>query len=453
MSLQTYLQSSQQRHLEELLEFLRIPSVSALSTHNADTKKAAEFVADKLRVLGFTVTVNETPKHPIVTAHFYVNDNLPTVLVYGHYDVQPPDPINLWTSPPFEPVVKDGLIVARGSSDDKGQVYAHIKGAEALIKTTGTLPVNLKFLIEGEEEISSPNILPFIESHLGELKTDVVVISDSAMMAPNTPTITYGLKGIAYIEVRVKTAAMDLHSGAFGGGVPNPINALAKMIAQLHDDNGRITVPGFYDAALDISPMEKDAFSKVPFDEKKFAGEIGVSATPGEVGYSLLERLWARPTLDCNGIGGGFQGEGSKTVIANTAMAKISCRLVPNQDPDDIRDKLTAYLKEIAPAGVHVEVIDLHGGKPAMSPIESKSVQTAAKALQQVYGKEAIFARTGGSIPIVSSLQDLLKAEVVLVGFGLETDRVHSPNEKFDLVNYYKGIEVSAALLNAFVGS
>lgn len=450
MNLQDYLKTSQQRHLDELLEFLRIPSVSALSTHNADTRKAAEFVATKLKDLGFSVTINETPKHPIVTAHFHVDDSLPTVLIYGHYDVQPPDPMNLWTSPPFEPVVKDGVIVARGSSDDKGQVYAHIKGAEALIKTTGTLPVNLKFLIEGEEEISSPNLLPFLGSHKAELKTDVVIISDGAMMAPNTPTITYGLKGIAYIEVRVKTAAMDLHSGAFGGGVPNPINALAKMIAPLHDDNGRITVPGFYDAVVDISPMEKSAFAKVPFDEQKFAGEIGVTATPGEAGYSLLERLWARPTLDCNGIGGGFQGEGSKTVIANTAMAKISCRLVPNQDPDDIRDKLAAYLKELAPAGVSVEIIDLHGGKPAMSPIESRAVQTAAKALQQVYGKEAIFARTGGSIPIVSSLQDLLKAEVVLVGFGLETDRVHSPNEKFDLENYYKGIEVSAALLNAF---
>ena len=452
MNLQDYLQSSQQRHLDELLEFLSIPSVSALSTHNADTRKAAEFVATKLKDLSFQVTLNETPKHPIVTAHYHVDDALPTVLIYGHYDVQPPDPMNLWTSPPFEPVVKDGVIVARGSSDDKGQVYAHIKGAEALIKTTGTLPVNLKFLIEGEEEISSPNLLPFLGSHEDDLKTDVVIISDGAMMAPNTPTITYGLKGIAYIEVRVKTAAMDLHSGAFGGGVPNPINALAKMIAALHDSKGRITVPGFYDAVLDVSPMEKAAFEKVPFDEKKFAQEIGVTATPGEAGYSLLERLWARPTLDCNGIGGGFQGEGSKTVIANTAMAKISCRLVPNQDPDDIRDKLTAYLKELAPAGVQVEVIDLHGGKPAMSPIESGSVQTAAKALQQVYGKEAIFARTGGSIPIVSNLQDLLKAEVVLVGFGLETDRVHSPNEKFDLENYYKGIETSSALLNAFAG-
>jgi acetylornithine deacetylase/succinyl-diaminopimelate desuccinylase-like protein len=449
MNLQDYLQTSRQRHLDELLEFLRIPSVSALSAHNPDTRKAAEFVATKLKDLGFSVNISETPKHPIVTAHYQVADNLPTVLIYGHYDVQPPDPVNLWTSPPFEPVVKDGLIIARGASDDKGQVYAHIKGAEALIKSTGTLPVNLKFLIEGEEEISSPNILPFIEAHLGELKSDIVIISDGAMMAPNTPTITYGLKGIAYIEVRVKTAAMDLHSGAFGGGVPNPINALAKMIAALHDDQGRVTVPGFYDAVIDISPMEKTAFAKVPFDEKKFAEEIGVSATPGEAGYSLLERLWARPTLDCNGIGGGFQGEGSKTVIPNQAMAKISCRLVPNQDPDDIRNKLTAYLKELAPAGARVDVIDLHGGKPAMSPIESRAVQTAAKALQQVYGKEAIFARTGGSIPIVSSLQELLGAEVVLVGFGLETDRVHSPNEKFDLENYYKGIEVSSTLLNA----
>ena len=279
-----------------------------------------------------------------------------------------------------------------------------------------------------------------------------MLISDGSMFAPATPAITYGLKGLSYIEVQVKTASRDLHSGGFGGGVPNPINALSKMIARLHDDQGRITVPGFYDAVVDVSPAEKAAFAKVPFDEIRFKKEIGVTATPGEAGYSLLERLWARPTLDCNGIKGGFQGEGAKTVIPREAMAKISCRLVPNQDPEDIAQKLSDYLKAIAPAGVEVKVINLHGGHPAMTPIESPSVQAAAQALREVYGKEPLFTRTGGTIPVVSNFQKILNTEVVLVGLGLDNDRAHSPNEKFELVNYYKGIETSAALIRSFAG-
>ncbi len=452
MNLDDYLIQNRQQHLDELLDFLRIPSVSALSEHINDIKKATEFVAEKLRDLGFKVTIYPTLGHPVVFAEYHINPALPTVLIYGHYDVQPPDPLDLWESPPFEPVIKEGVIIARGSSDDKGQVYAHIKGAESLLKTTQTLPVNLKFLIEGEEEIGSSNLSPFIEAYKTELAAKIVLISDGAMLAPQTPTITYGLKGLTYIEVGVKTANLDLHSGAFGGGVPNPINSLAKMIAQLHDNQGRITVPGFYDAVIDVSATEKAAFAKVPFDEAKFCEEIGVRATPGETGYSLLERLWARPTLDCNGIKGGFQGEGAKTVIPREAMAKISCRLVPNQDPQDIAQKLGDYLISIAPKGVEVTITNLHGGQPAMTPIESPSVQAAAKALQDVYGKEPLFTRTGGTIPVVSSFQTLLKSEVVLVGFGLQNDRAHSPNEKFDLLNYYKGIETSAALIKAFAG-
>jgi acetylornithine deacetylase/succinyl-diaminopimelate desuccinylase-like protein len=450
MDLSTYLLESRSRHLEELLAFLRIPSVSALSEHASDVKRGAAFAAEKLNELGLKTTVYPTAGHPVVFAEYHINAALPTVLIYGHYDVQPPDPLELWESPPFEPVVKDGLIIARGSSDDKGQVYAHIKGVESLLKTSQTLPVNLKFLIEGEEEVGSPNLGPFIEAHKQELAADVVLISDGSMFAPNTPTITYGLRGLAYIEVQVKTANLDLHSGGFGGGVPNPINALARMIAQLHDDNGRVAVPGFYDAVQDVSENEKAAFAKVPFDEAKFRDQIGVTATPGEVGYSLLERLWARPTLDCNGIQGGFQGQGAKTVIAREAMAKISCRLVPHQDPEDITQKLGDYLKAISPQGVEVTVINLHGGKPGMTPIESSSVQAAAKALHGVYSQEPLFTRTGGTIPVVSTFQDILKSEVVLVGFGLDNDRAHSPNEKFDLVNYYKGIETSAALIKTF---
>jgi acetylornithine deacetylase/succinyl-diaminopimelate desuccinylase-like protein len=452
MDLSSYLQTSQSRHLQELLEFLRIPSISALSEHANDTKRAAEFAAEKLKNLGFKTEIHPTAGHPVVAAEYLVNRALPTVLIYGHYDVQPPDPLDLWDSPPFEPVIKDGVIVARGSSDDKGQVYAHIKGAESLLKTTQSLPVNLKFLIEGEEEIGSPNLSPFIEVHKHDLAADVVLISDGAMFAPQTPTITYGLKGLAYIEVHVKTANRDLHSGGFGGGVPNPINQLAKMIGKLHDDNERVTVPGFYDAVIDISDAEKEAFAKVPFDEKTFCDEIGVTATPGEAGYSLLERLWARPTLDCNGIKGGFQGEGAKTVIAREASAKISCRLVPDQDPEDIAQKLGNYLKQIAPAGVEVTITNLHGGYPALTSIDSKSVRAAARALQVVYGRDPLFTRTGGTIPVVSTFQNILASEVVLVGFGLNSDAAHSPNEKFDLVNYYKGIETSAALLKAFAG-
>lgn len=436
--------------LEQLLEFLCIPSVSTDSAYKSDVRRAAEWLVTELEQQGFKAQLFDTPKHPVVFAEYRVDDALPTVLVYGHYDVQPPDPEDLWDSPPFDPVVTENEVIARGASDDKGQVYAHVKGAEAVIAETGTLPVNLKFIIEGEEEIGSPNLTPFIEEHRALLAADIVLISDGAMIAPETPTVTYGLKGLAYVEVRVKGADLDLHSGAYGGGVPNPINGLAKMIALLHDENGRVTVPGFYDAVLELTAEEREAFERVPFDESEFARGIGVSATPGEEAYGLLERLWARPTLDANGIGGGFQGEGAKTVIPSEASAKISCRLVPNQDPADITQKLSTFLKENAPMGLKVSVTDLHGGMPALTPLDSPAVQAAAEALEKVFSKETIFARTGGTIPVVSTFQKLLEADVVLVGFGNQDDRIHSPNEKFDLASYYKGIEASAALLSAF---
>ena len=448
--LKNYLNEHQERFTEELTDFLRIPSVSTSSAHKEDVRRAASFVVEKLQAAGLETELIETPRHPVVYGSYHVSDDAPTVLIYGHYDVQPPEPLELWNSPPFEPKIEEGVIYARGATDDKGQVYAHIKGVEALLGTEDALKVNVKFLVEGEEEIGSPSLDKVLEAHRNRFAADVVIISDGSMIAPDTPTITYGLKGLAYIEVNVRGAALDLHSGAFGGGVPNPINGLAKMIAQLHDEAGRVAVPGFYDDVIDISEAEKEAFAKVPFDEKRFAEEIGVSATPGEKGYSLLERLWARPTLDVNGVAGGFQGEGAKTVIADTAMAKISCRLVPNQDPADITEKLSNYLQELAPEGLEVHATDLHGGYPALTPLDSPALQAASKALREVYEKDPIYARTGGTIPVVSTFQQLLGAEVVLVGFGLENDRMHSPNEKFDLVNYYKGIETSAALLQAF---
>ena len=448
-TIKEYASEYQAQHLKELLDFLRIPSVSTDSEHVKDIRIAAQWLETELKQLTFEVEVIETAKHPIVYAEKIVDDSLATVLVYGHYDVQPVDPIELWDSDPFDPIVRDGLIIARGATDDKGQVYAHIKGAEVLLNTDGQLPVNLKFLIEGEEEIGSPNLDSFITDNKEKLAADVVLISDNAMVAPNTPTITYGLKGLSYIEVHVKAASHDLHSGAFGGGVPNPINGLAKMIASLHDEQGRVAVPGFYDAVIDVQPEEREAYKRVPFSETEFAEELSLSATPGEANYSLLERLWARPTLDCNGIAGGFQGEGAKTVIASEAMAKISCRLVPNQDHEEITRMLGDFLKENAPEGLSVEVIDLHGGKPALTPMDSKEVQAAAKALSEVFGQETIFARTGGTIPVVSTFQTELKAGVILVGLGLEDDRAHSPNEKFDLVNYYRGIESSATVLKA----
>ncbi len=447
---QPYIEASSNRLLAELRDFLRIPSVSTAPQHKDDVRRAADFVLQQLSALGFAAELYATARHPVVYAERHVSGTAPTVLIYGHYDVQPPEPLALWTTPPFEPTVRDGVLYARGASDDKGQIFAHLKGVEALLSETGTLPLNVKFLIEGEEEIGSPNLVPFIESHADLLSCDVVLISDGAMAAPETPTITYGLKGLAYLEVHVRGAVMDLHSGAFGGAAPNPINGLAKMIAALHDDAGRVAVPGFYDAVIDITPEEREVFKRAPFSEQALAEALGVGALPGEAGYTVLERLWARPTLDCNGIGGGFQGEGSKTVIASGAVAKISCRLVPNQTPQEIAQKLTAYLRSIVPEGLSVEVIDLHGGDGVLTPLTSKAVQAAGRALAGVYGKETVFARTGGTIPVGSTFQNVLRADVVFVGLGLESDRAHSPNEKFDLVNYYKGIEVSAALLTGF---
>lgn len=449
MPLSDYLDANRERHLSELFELLRIPSVSTDPGRAADVAAAAEFVADALRSAGLGADVHATDGHPIVVGRSPAVEGAPTVLVYGHYDVQPAEPLELWDTPPFEPRVVDGDIRARGASDDKGQVYAHVKGAEALLQLDGALPVNLVFVIEGEEEIGSPHLRPFLEAHADELAADVVVISDGAMLAPDTPTLTYGLKGLAYLEVRVRSAGRDLHSGAYGGGVPNPIQALAGMIAALKDDDGRVTVPGFYDDVAELGDEERRRMADAPFDEAAFRADAGVTATPGERGYSLIERLWARPTLDCNGIWGGFQGDGAKTVIPAEAGAKISCRLVPGQEPEDISRKVAHALEALAPEGCEVEVVHLHGGRPASTPIDAASVRAAAEALRASFGREPVFARTGGTIPVVADFQELLGSEVVLVGFGLEDDRAHAPNEKFSVENYLRGIATSAELLRA----
>lgn len=453
MSLESYLAAHRDRHLEELLDFLRIPSVSTDPEHSDDVRRAARFLQEKFAALGVPCEVHDTPGHPIVLAERKVSPDAPTVLIYGHYDVQPPEPLELWDRPPFDPAVEDGNIVARGASDDKGQVYAHVKGAEALLAEDPDAALNLIYLIEGEEEISSTNLDLFVEQNRQRLQSDVVLISDGAMLGPDKPSLNYGLRGISYIEVRVRSAERDLHSGAYGGAVPNPINALAGMIASLHDDQGRVTVPGFYDRARATGDEERQALAELPFDPQAFLSNVGVTASPGETGYSVIERIWTRPTLDVNGIGGGFQGAGAKTVIAAEAMAKISCRLVPDQDPEEVTRALSDHLRSLAPEGVEVEVIDLHGGWPAVVPLDSPSLATAADAIEAVWGKRPVYVRTGGSIPVVSTFQRLLGADVVMLDMGLETDRIHAPNEHFSLDHYYRGIHTSAELLRRLAGS
>lgn len=446
MQLATYLSENRQRHLDELFELLRIPSVSTDPNLTPEVARAATFVAEALRQAGLEPTVIATPGHPVVLARSPEVPGAPTVLIYGHYDVQPADPLAEWETPPFEPTVVQGEIRARGATDDKGQVYAHVKGAEAVRAVDGAFPLNLRFVIEGEEEVGSPNLAAVLEGHADELAADVVIVSDGAMIAPGVPTLTYGLKGLAYLEVRVRTASGDLHSGAYGGGVPNPVLVLCDMLAALKRD-GRVQVPGFYDEVLDLSSAEREAIAAAPFDEAGFRADTGVRSTAGEPGYSLLERLWARPTLDVNGIWGGFQGEGAKTVIPATAGAKVSCRLVPNQDPDAIAELLSDHLRSLAPAWADVEVELLHGGKPAVTDIEAPGIRLAAAALEKTFGRSPVFARTGGTIPVIADFQRLLGAEVVLVGMGLENDRAHAPNERFLVDAYLEGIAMSANLL------
>jgi acetylornithine deacetylase/succinyl-diaminopimelate desuccinylase-like protein len=446
-----YAQSHADTFVEQLTDWLRIPSISTDSDYDADTRRAADWLADDLRRIGIEkVDVMETGGHPIVYAEHHVSDDRPTVLVYGHYDVQPPDPMELWESPPFEPVVKDGDIVARGSADDKGQAFMHVKAAEAYLQSEGELPVNLKMMIEGEEESGSVHLAPFIEKHKELLAADVVLVSDTSLFAPGVPSIAYGLRGLAYVEVELTGPARDLHSGVYGGGVENPINALARMIADLHDADHRVTVEGFYENVRDLSDEEREGYKKLPFDLDRWMEEAGVKATKSEKGYTVLEGTTGRPTLDVNGIWGGYTGKGAKTVLPSKATAKISCRLVPDQTPDEITDKLRRHFEERTPETMTLDFRNLHGGHGAIVDTSAPAMQAAAEALEGVFGQTPHFTREGGSIPVVADFKRLLGLDTVLMGFGLDSDAIHSPNERFGLDRFHQGIEASIRFMDAY---
>jgi len=436
-----YQEKNKDRFLNEMLDLLRVPSISAKSEHKEDMKKTAELVKQRLLEAGADkAEVMPTEGHPVVYAEKIIDPSKPTVLVYGHYDVQPPDPLDLWKSPPFEPVIKDGKVYARGSADDKGQFFMHVKAMETLVKTN-SMATNMKFLIEGEEEVGSPNLAKFVADNKKLLKADVILISDSAMISLENPSLDIGVRGLAYIQVEVTGPNRDLHSGTYGGAVSNPITILAKMIASCHDENNHITIPGFYDDVVEAKPDERKMMNQAPFDEKEYKADLGVNELWGEKGFTTIERTGIRPTLELNGIWGGYQGEGSKTVLPSKASAKISARLVPNQSSKKITKLLLDYFKKIAPPGVSVNAFELHGGEPYMTPIESKAYQAAAKAIEATFGKKPIPVRGGGSIPICSILEKELGIKIVFMGFGLDSDNLHSPNEKFELKNFYKGIE------------
>jgi len=436
-----YQQKNKDRFLNELLELLRIPSVSARSEHKPDMVKCAEAVKQRLLEAGADkAEVFQTAGHPVVYGEKIIDPKKPTVLVYGHYDVQPPDPLDLWHSPPFEPVIRDGKIFARGSCDDKGQFYMHVKALETMVKTN-SLVTNIKFCIEGEEEVGSANLADFVKSHKELLKADVVLISDSSMLSLENPSIDIGVRGLSYIEVEVTGPNRDLHSGVYGGAVANPITILAKMIASLHDENNHITIPGFYNDVIVPTDEERKKMAAVPYDEKEYKEDLGVKELWGEKGFTTNERTGIRPTMELNGIWGGYTGEGSKTVLPAKAFAKISARLVPDQNSDKMTDLLINHLKKIAPPYVTVDAKPHHGGEPYMTPIDSKAYKAAAAAIKDTFGKEPIPVRGGGSIPICSLFEQELGIKIVFMGFGLDSDNLHSPNEKFNLDNYYKGIE------------
>ncbi len=436
-----YQEQHKARFLDELFTLLRIPSVSADSSKAADMMQCAEAVKKSLLDAGADLAeIYPTDGHPLVFAQKITDPTKPTVLVYGHYDVQPPDPLNLWKTPPFEPTIRDGKIYARGSADDKGQFYMHVKALE-IMHATGTLPGNIKFIIEGEEEIGSPNLAGFLAGHKELLKADVILISDTSMISLDTPSMDIGVRGLAYIQVEVTGANRDLHSGVYGGAVANPATLLAKMIAGCHDENNHITIPGFYDGVIESSAAERKKMAEAPFDEAAYAKDLGLTAVWGEKGFSTNERTGIRPTLEVNGIWGGYQGEGAKTVLPSKAYAKISARLVPNQSAERITELLLNYFKSVAPAGVTVTAENLHGGEPYMTPLDSHAYRSAEKAIQATFGKMPVPVRGGGSIPICSLFEKELGIKIVFMGFGLDSDNLHSPNEKYGIENFYKGIE------------
>ncbi|MGN6617014.1 MAG: dipeptidase [Ilyomonas sp.] len=436
-----YQQQNKDRFLNELLELLRIPSVSARSEHKQDMIKCAELVKQRLLEAGAEkAEIYQTPGHPVVYAEKTTDASKPTVLVYGHYDVQPPDPLELWKSGPFDPVIKDGKIYARGACDDKGQFYMHVKALETMTQTN-SLPVNIKFLIEGEEEIGSKNLENFVAANKELLKADVVLISDTAMLSMQNPSIDVGVRGLTYIEVEVTGPNRDLHSGVYGGAVANPITILAKMIASLHDENNHVTIPGFYDNVVEASEEERKQMAQAPYDENEYKNDLGVKELWGEKGYTTNERTGIRPTLEVNGIWGGYTGEGAKTVLPSKAHAKISCRLVPNQKSEKITKLVIDHLHKITPPYVTLKAEEHHGGDPYLTPINSIEYQAAAKAIETTFAKAPIPVRGGGSIPITALFESELDCKTVFLGFGLDSDNLHSPNEKFELFNFYKGIE------------
>lgn len=453
---QDYINTNFQRFQEELIELLKIPSVSADPAYAKDVHATAAFLKESLAKAGVeNLEICETKGYPVVYGDKIIDPNLPTVLVYGHYDVQPADPVELWDSPAFEPVIKktelhpDGAIFARGACDDKGQMYMHVKAVEAMIKTD-SLPCNVKFMIEGEEEVGSENLAHFLKDYQERLAADVILVSDTALIANDIPSITVGLRGLSYVEVEVTGPNRDLHSGVYGGGVANPINILCDMISSLIDENGHITVVGFYDNVQELSSEEREAMAKIPFSQEAYNKKLAINKEQGEAGYSTIERTSIRPTLDVNGIWGGYIGEGAKTVLPSKAYAKISMRLVPNQGPDEITKKFKAHFEKIAPPSVKVKVTPHHGGEPAVVPVDSDEYRAAAIAMEKAFGKEPIPARGGGSIPIVSLFEKILGLKTVLMGFGLDTDAIHSPNEHFGLFNYRKGIETIPQFYQAY---
>lgn len=445
-----YLENNKERFMEELFDLLRIPSVSADSKFKGDVRKAAEFLKERLLEAGAEkVEICETAGHPIVYGEKIFDPSLPTVLVYGHYDVQPADPYELWDSPPFEPVIKNGKIYARGACDDKGQMYMHVKAFETMMKTN-SLACNVKLMIEGEEEIGSDNLEIFVKNNKEKLKADVILISDTGLLSLEHPSITVGLRGLSYLEVEVTGPNRDLHSGTYGGAVANPINVLCEMIASLKDENNHITIPGFYDQVEELSTEERAALNRAPFDLDAYKKELDIADIHGEQGYTTIERTGIRPTLDVNGIWGGYTGEGAKTVLPSKAYAKISMRLVPDQNPKEITELFTKHFLSIAPKSVKVVVKPHHGGNAAVVPTDSVAYQAASQAFQKSWGKTPIPTRDGGSIPIVSLFQKELGLNSVLMGFGLDTDAIHSPNENYGVFNYYKGIETIIAFYQEY---
>jgi len=442
-----YLDAHRDAFEGQLKALLRIPSVSAQPAHDADTRRAAEFVRDDLRAMGLDAGLIETAGHPLVYAESLKAPGKPTLLVYGHYDVQPPEPLEPWLSPPFEPTERDGSLYARGATDDKGQMFTHLKAAEAWLKGAGALPINVKFLIEGEEEVGGAGLEAFVAANRAKLACDYAVISDTSQFAPGMPAITYGLKGLAYFEVIVRGAKSDLHSGTFGGAVANPLNALAVILASLKGPDGRIAVPGFYDAVRPLADWERAEFAKLPFAEAEFRASLGVTSLEGEAGYTTLERKWARPTCDVHGLYGGYQGPGPKTVLPCRAGAKLSFRLVPDQDPKEVARRFRQHVAAVCPPGVTFEVIE-HSGAPAvLVAVDTPGVRAATRAVAAGFGQEPVFIREGGSIPVVGLFKTELGVDTLLLGWGQNDDNLHGPNEKFALADFHRGIRASAHLL------